>query len=168
MTINTETITRERAMALLDYHPDTGLFHWRVPKSLRVKPGDVAGTTDDKGYVRIMIDYRWYRAARLAWLITHGVLPVRIDHINGVKDDNRIENLREATVQQNNQNAALRRDSTTGCPGVSKHRSGYQARIYVDGGSKSLGLFKSLEEACATAAAARREAFGQFARRAAA
>jgi len=93
----------------LDYNPETGVFIWKP------KPGDkwwnanfageIAGTINNQGYRQIMIDGKQYMAARLAWLITHGEWPQNeIDHINRVRTDDRMVNLRDVTSTENNNN----------------------------------------------------------------
>jgi hypothetical protein len=62
------------------------------------------GTSNGFGYLRITVLGKSYYAHRLAWFYMNGEWPDQIDHINGIKSDNRIENLRNVTVQQNNQN----------------------------------------------------------------
>lgn len=94
-----QRLTRNRLWAVLNYNPISGLFYWKCKDKLgsHVIIGNVAGGLDEKGYIRIRIDGKKYRAHRLAWLYTFGVWPtLQIDHINRVRDDNRICNLREA------------------------------------------------------------------------
>lgn len=107
-------LTAARLREVLAYEPDTGQFTWisrTVPAGThggkRLPIGSVAGNTSD-GYCRIKIDGSHYKAHRLAWLYVHGRWPSRhIDHINGVKTDNRICNLREASDRLNSQNIRL-------------------------------------------------------------
>jgi hypothetical protein len=96
----------------LEYDPETGVFIWSPRPGDKwwnaQFPGEVAGTMDSGGYRRIGIDGKYYGAARLAWLYVHGEWPKNeIDHINRVRDDDRIVNLRDVTHtgNQNNRSA---------------------------------------------------------------
>lgn len=141
-------------MDVLTHDKNTGLFHWLEPTSNYHKPGDIAGSVHNrKCYRSISIDYGHYFAHRLVWLYYHGRWPInRIDHINHNKDDNRLENLREATLAQNAQNQVKAQcDNATGLLGVTKYNKPmpkpYMARIQVDGRRVHLGLFITGEEA---------------------
>lgn len=150
-------LTVERLRELLDYDPDTGLFTWRVRTSKCVTVGAIAGCLD-KGYLRIQIDRRLHLAHRLAWLyITGDWPPAQIDHINGIRDDNRIANLRAATRAENMHNRRKPHSNTTsGYLGVSRYRGKFMAQIKLDGKSKFLGLFDTPEEAHAVYLEAKR------------
>lgn len=143
-------ITQQRLREVLDYDPETGEFRWLVATGRRVNVGDLAGT-DSYGRRFIRIDKRRYRAHRLAWLYVHGRWPANeIDHINGVADDNRIANLREATRSQNCENRRKpKRNSTSGFLGVWTHKATgkLRAQIVHNGKNYHLGLFN-----CPTAA----------------
>lgn len=97
-------LTQDRLKELLHYDEDTGMFTWIVSTARCVKVGDIAGSKNGKGYLHIMVDKRIYLAHRLAFLYVHGRFPEFTDHINWIRDDNRISNLREVTQQENNQN----------------------------------------------------------------
>jgi len=88
---------------LLTYDPYTGLFTWLVDAYSNKVKGKIAGSIKE-GYINISIDRKLYRAHRLAWLYVNGVFPSEIDHINRVKSDNRICNLREVSRSENCQN----------------------------------------------------------------
>lgn len=90
-------LTLERVKELLNYDPETGLFSWNAKRGRCAKLA-VAGSWNSYGYRRITVDGRGYPAHRLAWLHVHGRWPQgEIDHINGIKHDNRLANLCEAT-----------------------------------------------------------------------
>lgn len=119
--------------------------------------GKEAFTTGSHGYRQGSIFSSLYFAHRVIWAMTTGAWPLdQIDHVNGVKDDNRIENLRAVTCTENMRNAAMPRNNTTGVMGVvwNKRDKKWQAQIMVGGKQIYLGLFDDLEEAAAARAAA--------------
>jgi hypothetical protein len=146
----------------LRYEPELGVFFWRKSLKNGTKADDVAGGLDGDGYVVIRLSGRLWRANRLAWLVTHGEIPagLDIDHINGDRSDDRITNLRAVTRSENNQNQRrARKDNKTGMLGVAfhKHSGLFNARIKLSGKSKSLGYFKTPEEAHAAYVQCKRE-----------
>jgi hypothetical protein len=143
--------TPERLRQLLRYEPETGELFW-LRRGLTGWDTRYAGTRaftakTAAGYRHGIVENTPQKAHRIAWAIHHGSWPNEIDHINGDKADNRIANLRVVTRQQNSCNRGLRADNRSGALGVRRQRSGWQARIYVNGQSKCLGTFRSLEEA---------------------
>ena len=140
-------ITQDRLKEMFAYSVDTGLFT-RIQPVPGVKIGKVAGCIK-AGYVVIRVDSVLYRAHRLAWLYEHNKWPDgEIDHINGIKSDNRICNLRDVSIQQNRQNQIrARRNSKSGILGVHfiPSRNKFRADICVEGRNKSLGHFDSSE-----------------------
>jgi hypothetical protein len=158
-------LTAEYVRSILDYDAETGVFTW-VNARGNLKAGSVAGTVDYQGYVRISINERRYRAHRLAWLYVHGEkINVEIDHINGVKSDNRIANLRTATRSQNEANKAKTQKNTSGYKGVSWHKDvkKWIAHIMVNQKAKYLGSFSTREEAHKAYCSAANDIFGEFA-----
>lgn len=156
-----------RVRELLDYEPETGFFRWKVKRRHGISVGHIAGSENSSGYIQITIDGRLYVAHRIAWVWVHGSEPPdEIDHINGVRDDNRIANLRAATHRQNSQNRSRRRDNESGFKGVHLHRKSgrWRALIYSNGRNIHLGLFATREKAYAAYVAAARQLFGDFAR----
>lgn len=148
-------VTKERLLELLDYEPSTGLFVWRVQRNGAANIGDTAGRVESKGYRQIGIDGVRYMAHRLVWLLHHGAFPDKgmvIDHVNGDKLDNRIENLRRVSFKHNLWLARKVRAGSKSCLlGVSYKKDSrakpWQATIYRDGKSNYLGLYATAEEA---------------------
>ena len=105
--------------------------------------GSVAGHQTDKRYWVISVDKVIYRAHRLIFLFHHGYLPEFLDHIDGNKINNRVENLRPATKSQNMSNRGKQANNTSGFKGVSfiKADNKYEAWIQVNGKKKHLGRF---------------------------
>lgn len=159
-------ITAEEVRALLDYYPETGVFRWKVRMG-GILPGSIAGGDDGHGYLRVKIKGKRYMAHRLAWIYTHGAWPeAEIDHINSIKSDNRIVNLRPATRLDNCKNKRAHRNNTSGYKGVSyvKSMGKYRASIRSNGADKHLGVFDDPQEAYGAYCRAARELHGDFAR----
>lgn len=149
-------LTKESLKALLHYDPDTGIFTRRVTTSWTSTAGDGAGANHD-GYLRVALGSNRYYLHRLAWLYVYGEWPSKdLDHINHIRDDNRICNLREVTSTENQRNQKINSSNTSGHTGVTwdKKRKCWQARISVNGKNLYLGGFTSLEDAAAARKAA--------------
>jgi hypothetical protein len=160
-------LTAERLRELLNFDATTGEFRWRVTRRGTARAGSVAGTPDGKGYSKITIDGRRYKAHRLALLYMTGSWPAAcIDHIDGNPLNNAFENLREATVFQNQHNRRISRNNTSGVKGVCLDRQcgRWQARLSFGGKRYYLGLFDNIEDAAAAIEEARRKYHGAFAR----
>lgn len=137
-------------LELLNYDETTGIFTWK--KSRRgVKINIPLGCSNGFGYLRITVLNKSYYAHRLAWFYVHKKMPTyEIDHINGLKNDNRICNLRELTRQGNSQNKLKSQsNSKSNILGVSwnKKAKKWAAHICIYKERKYLGLFKNIEEA---------------------
>jgi hypothetical protein len=144
--MTTTQLTQARLQDLVKYDRDTGIFTWNMTRR-RCRSGDKAGCSMQNGYAGIRLDDTLYTAHRLAWLYVHGEWPARqLDHVNGVRADNRLCNLREATNAQNAQNRK-RVDNKSGFPGVRKENSKWLAEIKVDYKPIRLGLFTTPEAA---------------------
>ena len=143
-------LTKGRVDELLDYNLLTGEFMWKKDRGRMAKAGDVAGTPLTTAYISIKIDGKPYQAHRLAWLLFFGEFPKnQIDHINGIRDDNRWVNLRSATRSQNMCNRGKLSSNTSGYTGVTWHPKTQKWRAVINHNKKtySLGLFVTKEEA---------------------
>lgn len=154
-------LTFDEASKLLAYDPKTGVLTWKVARGRfgnAIKAGSVAGTVGGHGYFQVRVHGKRYYAHRLAWLMYTGSWPSKhLDHINGQKTDNRIENLRECSDAQNQQNRGKQANNTSGVQGVCWHKQAkkWHARIEVDGKRINLGLFDTVDEAAQARAAAK-------------
>ena len=136
-------------VSLLQYNQETGQLVW--VKGWINKIGKVAGHVDCSGYRKIGFKKYQFRAHRLCWFIVHGTMPKHeIDHINGLKDDNRLCNLRQATISENRINVKLRSSNKSGFKGVrrvNRIARPFRAAIQKDGLRISLGNFETAEQA---------------------
>ena len=96
-----------------------GKLYWKVDAAYNVKIGDVAGTTDSKGYKTTKINGKIYKVHRLIFLMHYGYLPKFVDHKDKNPSNNKIENLRDATHSENQLNSKIPKNNTSGIKGVS-------------------------------------------------
>jgi len=153
-------ITQERLKELLDYDPISGIF-------TRKKDGKIVGRLNENGYVIINVDGILFRSHRLAWLYVYGgIVPFPLDHIDGNKENNSINNLRSCTQSQNQANIPLSKNSTSGLKGVwyDKPKKKWKAGIKKDNKKYHLGYYLTKEEAHEAYCKAAVEFFGEFAR----
>lgn len=144
-------LTQERLKELLHYCPEKGLLTWisKPSKFANIKIGNRAGSPTSNGYRSVKIDNRTHQEHRLIWLLCFGHLPKYIDHINGNTLDNRLENLREVTLQENCKNCSISKNNTSGVMGViwNKRINKWEARIKVDYKQIHLGVTSDFFEA---------------------
>lgn len=146
-------ITFEKAKELFVYDRETGIIKWRKRTCRRQRKNLVAGNTrySSDGYTKIGINGKIYPAHRIAMLLAYGFYGdgLEIDHINHIRDDNRLVNLRFVDSSGNNRNQSRRNDNTTGITGVTYRKGArkYTAQIQVAGVQIHLGYFSTLEEA---------------------
>lgn len=101
----------------------SSFLRWKIKSSFRTNIGDMAGSLDkSRGYYRIMINGKSYKNHRIVFFLHHGYCPKVLDHIDGRTENNNINNIREATTEQNNQNAKVRKDNSCGVKGIYTHR----------------------------------------------
>lgn len=139
-------VTREELVKLLSYDPGTGVFRWIAPKRYGLL-GKIAGT-EQNGYVLIRINRTGYLAHRLAWLYMRGEFPCAVlDHINRDGLDNRISNLRLASISQNTENKSKSKLNKSGHLGVYPVGRKFAAKITKDHKPHYLGMFDTAERA---------------------
>lgn len=166
MMLTLQDITHTDLLHQLDYDPETGVFTRRTKVS-NVTAGSVAGGLNGDGYVHIRIGSKKYKAHRLAWFYIYRNWPLTfVDHVNGVKSDNRIANLREATRAENQRNRKTNYNSASGRKGVcfDERTAKWKAAIRVNRKPIHLGYFKTAEEAHAAYCKAAHRLHGEFAR----
>lgn len=151
----------------LSYNPDTGLFERLITGR---GYGHRLGFVNAHGYNGIQVNGVKFLCHRLAWFFVHGEWPLgEIDHIDGNRTNNKINNLRIATRQQNTQNCASHRDKTDLGKGAYLKKDcprprPWKSQIYVNGRTIHLGYFLSKEEAVTAYQNAAKKHFGEFAR----
>lgn len=153
----------ERVTHLLRYSPQSGNLFWRVSAG-RQKAGSVAGFPDGDDYTNVSIDGQTYKAHRIAWLLYFGHPPVdQLDHINGIRSDNRLINLRSATHLQNCANSRSR--SKCGYKGVSydPKRAKFFVSIKINGRQKNLGRYNNARQAARVYDRAALREWGEYA-----
>ena len=163
---------------VLQLHP-SGVLVWKARPRTHFKTqraysmwntrysGAEAGRVDALGYIAIHIiisgTRQMLKGHHIAWAIHTGMWPTKeLDHINGERGDNRIENLREASRTQNCQNRTKRRDTVCRSKGVTFNKGKFQARIQINGVPKHLGTFTTEGEAAQAYQIKSKELFGAF------
>ncbi|MFW5447681.1 MAG: HNH endonuclease signature motif containing protein [Methylophagaceae bacterium] len=145
-------MTQNELMNALHYNEVTGYFTWKVSNNNRIKIGDRAGYTSKRsGYTKIKINRKLYQAHRLAWLYIYGVSPTKeIDHIDHIRTNNSISNLREVTRQENSKNARIRSNNSSGVTGISWFKQTFRWHVQIHdlgGNSKHIGYYINFEDA---------------------
>lgn len=148
----------EELNELLSYDPETGSFRWNANINMSGRnrePGTIRA-----GYLDICINGIHYGAHRLAWKLCNGRDPIgEIDHVNGIRTDNRIANLRDVSASENRRNAARPAHNTSGTVGVSYRpdKRRWRAHISIADRAVHLGYFDTWGDAVNARAAAERE-----------
>lgn len=152
-------ITQARLKELFSYDPETGVFTRLVTVNSQAKAGDIATCRSRYGYTVFRVDGRLYRANRMAHLYMTGELPRhQVDHINGMRSDDRWVNLRDVMPQKNAQNSRVARPGNkSGLLGVSPNRNRFSASIVVSGKKTHLGTFDTAEIAHEAYVSAKRQ-----------
>ena len=149
-----------------------GNLYWKKQTANNLKAGSKAGGLFDGGErsggkrYKVGYDKKIYRMHRLIYLMHHNTLPKYIDHIDGNPLNNRIENLREATLSQNAWNMKLSKRNKSGVKGVlwDKTNNRWYARCMANKKRYHVGYFKDLEDAKMAIKQLREKLHGEFAR----
>lgn len=144
--------TKEYFEDFFSCNPEEGVLTWKIsPRRSKVIVGSVAGIVDREGYLFVHVRGFNHRVHRVIWVMATGVAPEQIDHINGNRSDNRIENLRSVSNQENARNQKLRCTNSSGHAGVCWHTrfDKWIAQIRIDGRYKYLGMFAEKDAAIA-------------------
>ena len=138
-----------------------GKLFWKNNTGKRPKDGQEAGTYKN-GYKAVVLNYKQYFCHRIIFYMVHGYMPSEIDHINGDGLDNRIENLRPCTRNENLRNRGTW--SNTGYKGVKKSKKKYVAQIIINKKNIFLGTYITPQEAAKAYDKAAIQHFGEFAK----
>lgn len=143
-------LTQERAHEVFEYRD--GNLYWKPRLLSRNRPSEKAGllvgVDDGRGYLKVGVDKKRYYVHQIIFLMHNGKFPKCVDHADGDVANNRIENLREASVSQNMFNTKLNIKSTSGVKGVhfNKQKQKWQAKLVVRG-KQIARAFESFEDA---------------------
>lgn len=158
-------LTQDRLKEVVDYNPCTGGFTRKITQG-GMSVGSPSGAQHHTGYILISIDGKRYAAHRLAWLYINGEWPNgQVDHINRIKNDNRVSNLRESTRSQNYANSPKKVTNKSGYKGVfwNKVSQKWVSEISVNKVRYFLGYFKNKNEAALAYNGKAKELLGEFA-----
>jgi len=154
----------------LDYNPDTGILTWKKSCN-QVNVSQEAGTVDSGGYRHLIFKREKWQTNRLVYYMYHGTDPLenQVDHINHDKADNRIENLRLASISQNKKNSRIYNNNSSGVTGVYWYPKSqkWTAKICINSNGKltHLGYFTNKEDAIKARREAEIKYYGEFRRR---
>ena len=139
----------ETANKYFTYDSETGILLNRVNRGSQAKSGEEAGHVHRTGYRVVKVQNIDYLVHRVIWLMVNKIWPSETDHINGVKIDNKISNLREVTSSENNRNRPLPKNNKSGIIGVRWHEKlgKWQVQIMVNRATTHLGITDNLLDA---------------------
>lgn len=133
---------------IFKYHND-GSISWLEKPSKRISKGETAGTLKKDGYIRVIISKKRIYAHRIVWEMHNGDIPegMYIDHINHIRHDNRIENLRIVSKPDNMKNKSLYKNNKSGFSGIYERSGKYIAMARLEGRLKHIGVYDSIDDA---------------------
>lgn len=156
-------ITKDYLHQLFEYKD--GELYWKINSANNVKVGYSAGSFNNRGYKIVGINKKTYRIHRLIYLMFYGYLPKILDHKDGNKFNNKIENLRKANNSQNQQNRIIQKNNKSGIKNVDWHKKTAKWRVSIQVNKKRnfIGSFKDLKLADLVAIEARNKYHKEFA-----
>lgn len=173
-----EILSQSALRQLLDYNPQTGILTWRVrgPEWFKATQGRTAehacrlwnsryagkealAHIDAYGYKTGAILGNTCKSHRIVWLLETGTVPTQIDHINGIRTDNRFVNLRDVSAAENARNLGRTDRNHSGVYGVAWDKRAFKwiAQIGHDGTPVQLGRFDLFWDAVAARQKAEKE-----------
>ena len=157
-------LTVELARDLFEYRD--GQLFWKADRGVNKLKGKLVGSNGSSGYLSVSVSYKKYLVHRIVFMLHHGYMPERIDHIDGDPHNNRIENLRVCTQTQNSYNRKTRVDNISGVKGVhwGRRAKKWVGQIQVGGVKKHIGYFATKDEAAAAVQIIRLKEHQEFAR----
>ena len=165
MNMRKNDLSKEEIEKHLDYKD--GKLFWKESRCCnKIKKGSEAGTMTVSGYRTVSINGKQTRSHRLIYILHFGHAPEIIDHINGDKLDNRIENLRPANDMTNQFNSKLSTKNTSGVKGVvwCKDRNKWKVQIQKNKKTHFFGYFDDINDAEECMKLARSGLHGEYAR----
>ena len=123
-----------------------GILYWnhRENKSKQVNTkfaNKPAGYKTSTGYYEVRVDNKRYKTHRIIYLMFNGYIPEEVDHINNIRSDNRIENLRAATSLTNKFNSLMPKHNSSGIKGVNLHKPSNKWRCSMSINNKTKQIF---------------------------
>lgn len=152
----------EIAKSLFDYQD--GFLLWK--KSVgTIKAGKKVESVSNRGYVVVQVGGKRYLAHRVIWMLLNGRMPEMVDHIDGNKQNNLIENLREVDNTLNHWNERKRSTNNSGHKGVWWHKQSkrWEAACRVNGKQITIGRFERIEDAVEAVKKFREQQHGEYA-----
>jgi hypothetical protein len=156
-------ITKEFLSELFEYKDNQ--LYWKVDRIANRLKGKPAGCLDGRGYLQTKIKNVLYKNHRLIFMMQHGYVPGIIDHVDGNPLNNKIANLRPATISQNAMNAKVYCTNKSGVQNVSWHKKAkkWEVKLQIKGKRIHFGAFEDIELAVAVAKAIRNKHYKEFA-----
>lgn len=143
-----------------------GKLYWKINTNPSKKLiGKEAGCRSSGAYGVVNLDGQAYSVHKVIFCMHNGFMPIVVDHINGIKDDHRLENLRAATHQSNNWNKVVQSNNKLGLKNISWHKQNQKYWVQLaKHGKKVVSVFvEDLELAELVAIEARNKYHGEFA-----
>jgi hypothetical protein len=155
-------LTKELADSLFEYRE--GMLFWKEDRGYCKIKGKKVGSVTKAGYFESKLNGKCFKVHRAIFVMHHGYIPEQVDHIDGNRQNNSIENLRPATPFQNKCNQAIYKSNTSGVKGVYRKNNKWATQINYNGKRKNLGTFNTIEEASEFVDLARQMVHQEFAR----